>query len=128
MKAAAKAMDRQQRGGRAYLAGCAAEESVAAYYTRRGFPVVGRRWRGRGGELDLIARDGDGLIFVEVKKSRSFNEAAARVSSRQVERLFAAASEFVAAAPRGQLTDMRFDVALVDAMGRIKILENAITA
>jgi len=128
MNASGPSEERHWRGGRAYLAGCAAEESVAADYARRGLSVVARRWRGRGGELDLIARDGDGLVFIEVKKSRSFADAAARVSVRQMERLLAAASEFVAGEPRGQLTEMRFDVALVDGMGRIEILENAIAA
>lgn len=111
-----------------YHAGRHAEESVAREYARRGFPVVGRRWRGAGGEIDLIVRDGAGLIFVEVKRARSFARAAARVSDRQIARIFRAASEFVAGEPQGQLTRMRFDVALVDGDGRIEIIESALAA
>ncbi|RYG46628.1 YraN family protein [bacterium] len=45
-------------------------ERVAADYLRdRGWTIVTRRWRGGGGELDLIALDGDTLVFVEVKAS-----------------------------------------------------------
>jgi putative endonuclease len=111
-----------------YHAGRVAEDSVAENYARRGFAIAQRRWRGRGGEIDLIAREGDGLVFIEVKKSRSFARAAERISRRQMERILMAASEFVAGEPRGQLTDMRFDVALVDGTGRIEILENAFAA
>lgn len=111
-----------------YHAGLSAEDQVAQDYRRRGYHLAGRRWRGRGGELDLVLRDGEGLVFVEVKKARDFARAAERVSRRQIERIFTAASEFVAGEPRGQLTDMRFDVALVDGVGRIEILENALAA
>lgn len=108
-----------------YHAGLAAENLVETDYARRGRRCAGRRWRGRGGEIDLIFREGDTLVFVEVKKSRTHDQALRRVSRRQMDRLCAAASEFVAHEPRGQLTEMRFDVATVDAMGTVRILENA---
>ncbi|MBN2906647.1 MAG: YraN family protein [Rhodobacteraceae bacterium] len=111
-----------------YHAGVAAEDCVARGYERRGLPIAARRWRGRSGEIDLIARDGDGLVFVEVKKSRSFARAAERVSRRQMDRVMRAALEFLAGEPRGQLTDIRFDVALVNGMGEVDILENAFCA
>lgn len=112
-------------GQMAYLGGLSAEAGVAADYQRRGYVLDRQRWRGRSGEVDLILRDGDGLIFVEVKKSRSFARAAERVSPRQMARLCAAAEEFVANEPKGALTDMRFDVALQNAHGEIRIIENA---
>ena len=112
-------------GSVAYHAGYVAEGAVAARYLAAGRPIAARRWRGSGGEIDLIARDGAGLIFIEVKKSRSFSRAAERVSRRQMERIYATASEFLAGEPAGQNTDVRFDVALVDEVGRIEILENA---
>ncbi|GAA0308427.1 YraN family protein [Rhodovulum strictum] len=111
-----------------FHAGLAAEDSVARGYERRGLAIAARRWRGRAGEIDLIAREGDEVIFVEVKQSSSFARAAERVSPRQARRIMAAAQEFLDGEPRGQLTDIRFDVALVDAMGRIEILENAFAA
>ena len=43
-------------------------------------------------------------------------------------RIYGAASEFLAGEPAGQLTEVRFDVALVDAVGRIEVLENAYAA
>ncbi|MHA6326729.1 YraN family protein [Roseivivax sp. CAU 1753] len=115
-------------GQMAYHGGRAAEATVAADYARRGYAVAHERWRGRSGEIDLILRDAGALVFVEVKKSRSFARAAERVSARQMARLCAAAEEFVANEPNGALTDMRFDVALQNAQGEISIIENAFGA
>lgn len=115
-------------GRTGYHAGLAAEEIVAADYARRGRPVIGRRWRGRGGEIDLIARDGTGVVFIEVKKARTFATAALRLGERQMARLCDAAAEFLAGEPRGQLTDVRFDLALVDGRGAVQVIENAFAA
>ncbi|SFP88131.1 YraN family protein [Tranquillimonas alkanivorans] len=111
-------------GGTSYWAGAAAEERVAEHYARCGAAIAERRWRGRGGEIDVIARDGDRLIFVEVKASRTHARAAERVSPRQIARLHAAAGEFMAGEPRGADTEARFDVALVDGTGRVEVREN----
>jgi putative endonuclease len=116
------------RGLRAHHAGLSAEESVARVYDGGGMPVCARRWRGESGEIDLVARDGDRVIFVEVKQSRTHELAASHVTPRQMARVWNAASEFLAGEPRGQLTDVRIDVALVDAVGRVSILQNAYAA
>lgn len=113
-------------GALSHHAGLAAEAAVARRYCARGCTVAAARWRGAGGELDLVLRDGAGLIFVEVKKSRSFAAAAARLAPRQIARITAAASEFLAGEPGGQDTPARFDVALLDAQGRVEIIENAL--
>jgi putative endonuclease len=86
--------------------------------------VAARRWRGPSGEIDLILHDGDGFIFVEVKKARKHDQAAERLSQRQMSRIAMAAQEFVGTCPRGSLTDMRFDLALVDGQGQVKVIEN----
>ncbi|MHA6345847.1 YraN family protein [Roseivivax sp. CAU 1761] len=117
--------ERVEAGGRAELSGRAAEAAVAAEYARRGHPVAARRWRGAGGEIDLVVSDGDGLIFVEVKRAASFARAAERLSDRQMRRLGAAAAEYLAGMPRGALTPARFDAALVDGQGAVRLVENA---
>jgi putative endonuclease len=115
----------QTRGQMAYHAGLSAEGRIALDYERRGFAVARRRWRGAGGEIDLITRDADGLVFVEVKKSRSFASAADRLSRRQMDRIYASAAQFLATEPDGEMTNVRFDVALVDQSGAFRIIENA---
>lgn len=112
-------------GSVGYHAGLSAEAAVARDYENRHHQVAAKRWRGKGGEIDLIARDGDQVVFVEVEKSKSFGRAAARLGQRQMDRLCAAASEFLASEPHGQLTDVRFDLAMVDGRGAVKVIENA---
>ena len=115
-------------GARSYHAGLAAEDQVAQFYTQSGRAVCARRWRGQSGEIDLIAREGDNVIFIEVKQSATHAQAVEHLSTRQMMRIYNAASEFLAGEPKGQLTDVRFDVALVDGKGRIEVLENAFAA
>ncbi len=116
---------RSVRSSVSYHAGQAAEEQVASEYERRGFSIAHRRWRGAGGEIDLIARNADGVVFIEVKKSTSFETAAARISRRQMDRIYTSAAQFLETEPDGQLTNARFDAALVDASGAVQIIENA---
>ncbi len=108
-----------------FHAGQAAELRVASDCERRGFTILHRRWRGAGGEIDLIARDAEGLVFVEVKKSQTFDMAAARINRRQMNRICASAAQYLENEPGGQLTNVRFDAALVDALGAVQIIENA---
>jgi putative endonuclease len=116
---------RAARGRRNYLAGHAAEASVARHYEDRGIPITARNWRGSGGEIDLVGRHGDQVIVVEVKRSKTHDLAASHVSPAQIARIFQTVEELVGGEPRGLLTDVRIDLALVDAMGRIEVIENA---
>ncbi len=119
---------RQRRAARGlanYHAGHAAEGSVARHYEGLGIPITVRNWRGSGGEIDLIGRLGDQVIVVEVKQSRSHDLAASHVTQAQVARIFATVEEFLGGEPKGLLTDVRIDLALVDGQGRIEVLENA---
>jgi putative endonuclease len=112
-------------GSVAYHSGVAAENSVARHYADRNHEIAARRWRGRAGEIDLITREGDTVVFVEVKKARDFATAALRLGRRQMDRICASASEFLEGEPKGLLTDMRFDLAMVDRAGVVQVIENA---
>lgn len=112
-------------GQTGYHAGRVAEDIVARDYAARSCVIVAKRWRGAGGEIDLVVRCGDQVVFVEVKKSASFAKAATRLGQRQMDRLVAAGSEFLAGEPLGQLTDVRFDLALVNGQGQVRVIENA---
>lgn len=112
-------------GSVGYHAGLAAEDIVARQYQGRNHVLAATRWRGKAGEIDLIMRDGAQVIFVEVKKSATFARAATRLSRKQMDRLVAAGGEFLSGEPKGQLTDVRFDLAMVDGRGHVQIMENA---
>lgn len=116
---------RRRRGRRANLSGQAAERCVARVYDRRGAGLLETRWRGAGGEIDLIFLENGVYVFCEVKRASSFDAAAERLGPRQMRRIQTAASEFLAQAPAGQLSDLRFDLAVVDGAGRVEIMENA---
>ena len=88
----------------AYDAGLFVEDRIADDYERRRYPVAQRRWRGKGGEINLIAQDGDGLVFIEVKQSCDFDQAALHLSPRQMTRLYAIGEESLGQIPKGSLT------------------------
>jgi len=119
---------RRSRGQMAQAAGVAAEGVVEHVYLRSGRVIAARRWRGAGGEIDLIARDGAEVIFIEVKQSLTHAQAAEHLGAGQMARIWNAAAEFLEGEPMGQLTAARFDVALVDGQGRVEIIENAFAA
>lgn len=112
-------------GQTSYHAGRVAEDIVARDYVARRHTLAATRWRGISGEVDLIMRNGAQVVFVEVKKSASFARAATRLGRKQMDRLLGAASEFIADEPNGQLTDVRFDLAVVNGQGQVQIIENA---
>ncbi|CUH88802.1 hypothetical protein PH5382_02745 [Phaeobacter sp. CECT 5382] len=116
-------------GLRAHLAGGAAEEQAERAYLARGAKVLERRWRGEGGEVDLIVREGDVVVFVEVKSGRSRDAALARITPAQMRRVQASAGLYLdrepAGALAGALSEARIDVVLVFGTGEVEILENA---
>src|SRR5215216_6427096 len=54
------------------------EDLACGELERRGYDIIARRYRSRGGELDIVARDGPTLVFIEVKArdGRDFGDAA----------------------------------------------------
>jgi putative endonuclease len=119
---------RTHRGSRNHHAGHAAEDQVARAYEATGHRVRARRWRGGSGEIDLVLEKDGEIVFVEVKASRTHASAAEAVGPRQVSRLLQSAEAYIGGLATGSLTPMRFDVALVDRVGRLDIIPNALGA
>ena len=93
--------------------GAAAEQLAADYLARRGLAVIERNFRVRGGEIDLICRDGQTTVFVEVRlRSRGdFGGAAASITAAKQARLIVAARHWLL---RHGETPCRFDCVLLD--------------
>lgn len=106
-------------------AGAAAEDVVCRHYEARGLTLAHRRWRCKTGEIDLVLRDGEVVVFVEVKLAATHAKAAEKLGPQQIARLFNAVEVFLGGEPAGALSEIRFDVALVDAGGAVEIRENA---
>lgn len=75
------------------------EQRAAAHLVEEGMVLLARNWRSRTGEIDIVARDGDTLVFVEVKTRRSeaFGPPAEAVVARKVSRLRRLAAEWLRA-------------------------------
>ena len=117
--------EQQEAPGTRKQQGHAAEGVAARYLASRGVIIVARNVHSRGGEIDLIVSEGERIVFVEVKKSRTHAEAAQRITARQMGRIMRSAEAYLGLCPCGALTDARVDVALVDAQGAIEIVPNA---
>lgn len=116
---------RSKRGAINNVSGRLAEESVIRHYRLAGYKHLAKRWRGAGGEIDLIFSKNETVVFVEVKASTSHAAAAERLTSRQMQRIISAASEYMGQLPQGQSTDVRFDAALVDSVGHVDVIKAA---
>ena len=118
---------RHRKGQRAYQSGLSAETAVERNYINQGAELLATRWRGKSGEIDLIFRDPreDEYVFCEVKKAKTIHHAIERLATSQAHRIHGAASEYLENTPKGQLSNVRFDLALVDATGRVEIHKNA---
>ena len=126
LSAAQNVLERKRNAGAmAYFSGCAAEASVAEVYLARGLTLLESRWRGQSGEIDLVFEDAGELVFVEVKKARSFDAAAERLGHAQARRIHMAASEYLEFAPNGHMSPMRFDLGLCNQTGEVEIREGA---
>jgi putative endonuclease len=79
------------------LVGKSGEDLACRELERRGYAIVARRYRRRGGELDIIARDGPTLVFVEVKArgGRAYGDAAEAVTPLKRLRLARLATDYM---------------------------------
>ena len=92
------------------------EEAACAYLLRLGYVIVGRNWRCRSGEIDIIAEHEGRLVFVEVRSRRyqmnSFGTAAESVDWRKQRQVRATAQMYLRQSGKGEAA-IRFDVIAV---------------
>lgn len=89
------------------------EEQALQFLKEQGYQIVTRNYRWRGGEIDIIARDGDCLAFIEVKMraDEEFGPAEEALTSKKRERLIRTAQHYIARyRPK---VDLRFDVVAI---------------
>ncbi|MEA3643917.1 MAG: YraN family protein [Lamprobacter sp.] len=88
------------------------ERASRDWLEQRGWQIIEQNYRCKAGEIDLIARDGEVLVFVEVRarRSRRYASAAASVDQRKQQRLRAAAAHFMRLRAGGVTPPCRFDV------------------
>ena len=99
---------------------------------QRGYAIIATRYRTRAGEIDIVARDGGCLVFVEVKARRHIDRGtpAEAVTPRKQRRIIAMARDFLARY-RSDATSCRFDVVAVlvaDGEPQVEVIRNAFDA
>jgi putative endonuclease len=112
-------MGRPLRAGVATRSGSECERASASYLAGRGYHILERNFRCRGGEVDLIALDGATVVFVEVKMRRSLARGAPieAVTPIKQSRVRKAAQVYLSYC--GQVfTRVRFDVICVMKSGK----------
>jgi putative endonuclease len=90
------------------------EDLAVRELERRGYAILARRFRTRHGEIDIIARDGGTLVFVEVKarETAEFGTAAEAVTRWKQRRLVRMAGYYLNSV-RGEIPACRFDVVTI---------------
>jgi putative endonuclease len=110
--------------------GAYGERLAARYLTDAGLVILDRNWRCRHGEIDIVARDGDAVVFCEVKTRRgdAFGEPADAVVAAKVRRLRRLAAQWLSATG-ARPGEVRFDVVSVlpqrRGAARVEHLRNA---
>jgi len=91
------------------------EDAAAAFLERIGMTIEVRNWRSPAGEIDIVARDGDTLVFVEVKtrKSERAGTAEEAVSAAKQRRIVKLARAYLASDRAGHEQSVRFDVVAI---------------
>lgn len=119
-------MGRKEQGMNKRAVGASYEKAVGAYLKEQGYQILEYNFRCRSGEIDIIARDGEYLVFVEVKyrtdlKSGDPLEA---VDARKQRTISRTALYYCMKHGYGETTPCRFDVAAV--LGEeIRLIKNA---
>jgi putative endonuclease len=109
------------------------EDLACAALAQRGYAILARRYRTRLGEIDIVARDGATLVFIEVKARAGdeFGGAAAAVTAWKQRRIALMAVDYVAR-HRLENRPCRFDVVTVDVVEgkppRVEIFTHAFDA
>lgn len=109
------------------------EDLAAEKLVQRGYSLMARNYRCASGEIDLIARQGDRLVFVEVRTRRgaTFGSPEASITARKQAHLIAAAQHYLQANELSN-ENWRIDVVAVELakdgkLLRVDVIENAVT-
>ena len=106
--------------------GDAAEERACRHLEGAGFTIAGKNYRTRGGEIDIVARKGDLLVFVEVRSrgDAGFGTPEETVTHAKRRRVVAAARRYLSTVPPSSWREARFDVIAIEGVGNAAVLRH----
>lgn len=109
--------------------GKAAEDDAERFLAEKGYKIIERNYRSRFGEIDIIARDGDVIVFVEVKARRNDKKGSSTSAVTPMkQRKICLTALFYLKAKKIYGQRARFDVVAVEGAGqnlRIRLIQNA---
>jgi putative endonuclease len=118
----------QQQRVAAFRLGLSAESRAAMLLMAKGYRIAARRFKTPFGEIDIVARRWNALVFVEVKARDHADDAAMAVTERGRRRILGAAELWLARHPGDAQRFIRFDVILVTPGKMPRHLANAFDA
>ena len=106
--------------------GDAAEDRACRHLEGSGMTIVERNFRTRGGEIDIVARKGDVLVFVEVRSSEvpGFGAPEASVTPAKRRRIVGAARRYLSNVPPASWREARFDVIAIEGVGNAALVRH----
>jgi len=110
---------------RIWASGLWAEYIAAIYLWLKGYRIMARRFKTPVGEVDLIVRKGQALVFVEVKLRKTFADALESINAKSRRRITKAAQYFIMHNPQYAEFGMRFDVIALGRGFSMRHLDNA---
>ncbi len=109
----------------AYVYGLRAETAATLWLRARLYQILARNFRAHGGEIDIVARRGRTIVFVEVKARGALDDAVIAITAQKQRRFSQAVGRWLAANPWATNYTLRAD-AIFLAPGRLpRHLENA---
>ncbi|HWU64730.1 MAG TPA: YraN family protein [Ensifer sp.] len=115
----------QKKKRAAYRLGFSAEYKAALFLLLKGYHIAAMRYRTRGGEIDIIARKGDLVVFVEVKARRSLQAGIDAVSFEAQRRIHAASAHWLSRQPDFARISARYDILVISPFRLPKHIKNA---
>jgi putative endonuclease len=99
--------------------GLAAEERACRHLAENGFTVVARNYRPAGAEIDIVARQGDLIVFAEVRfrEADAYGGPEETIDLRKRRRVVAAARRYLSGIPPESWREARFDVIAIGGSG-----------
>lgn len=123
-------VNKSLRGLISYISGHTAEKSVCRWLEKKGYELIAQNVTYKRGsnacELDLVMKKDKTIVFIEVKKRQTMQQALDAVVPQMQKRLYKGAQAFLVNNPQYLEYDCRFDVVCLDKDNAMTHLENVI--
>ncbi|HEB63765.1 MAG TPA: YraN family protein [Gammaproteobacteria bacterium] len=105
-----------------------AEEQANQYLQAKGLQLITKNYRCKCGEIDLVMRQKDSIVFIEVRyrKNNIFGSAAESIDRRKQSKLIAAAKHYLQSNKITARSPSRIDVIAITGQTQIEWIQNAI--